>query len=151
METLNGFIGSWMSHRKALIELLDTVGDDQIHYKPWDEAMSFSELVLHITGATGMFATTVKNGVFTPPAESAKVETINQLKEIVQSETEQTKSVLEGLSNEQLEQIIEFAGMNMPGSVLLESGKDHEVHHKGQLFTYARMMGITTLPFFISR
>jgi len=41
--------------------------------------------------------------------------------------------------------------MKMPGMVLLESGKDHEIHHKGQLFTYARLLGIKSLPFFVNR
>ncbi|SIC68051.1 Uncharacterised protein [Mycobacteroides abscessus subsp. abscessus] len=41
--------------------------------------------------------------------------------------------------------------MTMPGIVLLENAKDHEIHHKGQLFTYARLAGIEKLPFFVSR
>ncbi|WP_349679045.1 MULTISPECIES: DinB family protein [Aneurinibacillus] len=28
---------------------------------------------------------------------------------------------------------------------------DHEVHHKGQLFLYARLIGIEKLPFFITQ
>ncbi|TCN28048.1 DinB family protein [Mesobacillus foraminis] len=151
MAILDGFVAGWLSHRKALIELVETFEDQHLDYKPWDNAMSVSELVLHITGATGMFVQTVKNGTFTPPAEQKAVRTVNELKDIIQAETDQTKADLESLTEEQLAKTVEFYGMNMPGMVLLENGKDHEVHHKGQLFTYARLVGIETLPFFVSR
>ncbi|RFU67922.1 DinB family protein [Peribacillus saganii] len=151
MAKINGFIDSWVSHRKALLELVDTFGDEQLHFKPWENAMNLSELVLHITGATSMFVQTVKKGVFTPPPELISVETARDLKAVVQAETEKTVSDLKSLTDEQLEQLVEFYGMKMPGLALLESGKDHEIHHKGQLFTYARLIGIETLPFFVSR
>ncbi|PLS15993.1 damage-inducible protein DinB [Bacillus sp. M6-12] len=151
MAKINGFIDSWLSHRKALLELADTFGDDQLQFKPWENAMSLSELVLHITGATSMFAQTVKNGVFTPPPEPKAFETASDLKAIIQNETEKTVSDLESLTDEQLELPVEFYGMTMPGLDLLENGKDHEIHHKGQLFTYARLLGIESLPFFVSR
>ncbi|WP_078546862.1 DinB family protein [Litchfieldia alkalitelluris] len=151
MENLNGFIGSWMSHRKALMELLDVVDSEHLNYKPWEDAMSFSELVIHITSSMDMFAQTVKSGEFTPPKELKSFATLDDLKLIVQSETEETTTILQSLNSEQLSQLIEFYGMNLPGMTLLENAKDHEIHHKGQIFTYARMTGAQNLPFFISR
>ncbi len=152
MAKINGLITGWMSHRKVLFELIDTFEDQHLQYKPWEGAMSLSELVLHISGAMAMFADIVKNGVFTPPSEPPKqIETISELKAKVEAITNQTKATLEALSDEQLNALVEFAGMKMPGIALLESGKDHEIHHKGQLFTYARLNGIESLPFFVNR
>ncbi len=151
MTRVNELISGWMSHRKVLHELLDTFEDQHLSYKPWEEAMSLSELVLHISGAMEMFTDTVKNGVFTPPTGSSKIESVSELKTLVENQTNQTKSKLEGLTDEQLAAIVEFAGMKMPGLALLESAKDHEIHHKGQLFTYARLLGVQSLPFFVNR
>lgn len=151
MEKLSGFIESWMGHRKALIELLEVVDNENLNYKPWEDSMSFSELVIHITSSMDMFAQTVKNGVFATPKQSKSFATLKELKLIVQSETEETTAILQSLTSEQLNQLIEFYGMNLPGITLLENAKDHEIHHKGQLFTYARMTGAQNLPFFISR
>jgi uncharacterized damage-inducible protein DinB len=149
---MKNYIASWMSHRKALLELIEAIGDnDHLQYKPWDGSMTLSELVLHISNSTGMFANTVKQGVFVPPTTPKTPETIDELKQMVQSETEQTKSILELITEEQLNQLVEFAGMKMPGMAMLETAKDHEIHHKGQLFTYARLIGIEELPFFVSR
>ncbi|KIL49445.1 DinB family protein [Jeotgalibacillus soli] len=150
MEKIDGFITSWLSHRKALLELLNTVDNEYLHYKPWDNAMSLSELVLHISGAMGMFVNTVKSGVFTPPPAPKSFETVEDLRTILQAETEQTITELESLTEEQLEQLVDFHGTKMPGIALLEGAKDHEIHHKGQLFTYARLTGAKELPFFVS-
>jgi uncharacterized damage-inducible protein DinB len=151
MEDMNNFITGWMSHRKALLELIDVFEDKHLSYKPWDNGMTVSELVLHITGATDMFIKTVKNGEFTPPAEPKAYESVTQLKVDVQAETDEMLVGLQSLNKDQLIQLVEFYGMKMPGIALLENGKEHEIHHKGQLFTYARLLGIETLPFFISR
>jgi uncharacterized damage-inducible protein DinB len=149
---MKNYIASWMSHRKALLELIDALDDNEnLQYKPWDGGMTLSELVLHISNSTDMFANTVKQGVFVPPTTPKTPETIGELKQMVQSETEQTKSILESITEEQLNQLVEFAGMKMPGMAMLETAKDHEIHHKGQLFTYARLIGIEELPFFVSR
>jgi len=151
MSKMNNYITGWMSHRNALLELINTLGNDNLQYKPWDGAMTLSELVLHISTSTNMFANTVKQGVFVPPTTPKTPETIDELKQIVQSETDQTKSTLEAITEDQLGQEVEFSGMKMSGMAMLETAKDHEIHHKGQLFTYARLIGIKELPFFVSR
>ncbi|WP_226037891.1 DinB family protein [Aquibacillus saliphilus] len=150
MAKINGFITSWMSHRKVIIEIIDTLEDEHLNFKPWEDAMSLSELVLHTTGATSMFTTIVKEDSSTSESSPKKADSIEELKSIVESQTEKTKTDLESISDEQLDQLVEFAGMKLPGIALLENGKDHEIHHKGQLFTYARLIGIETLPFFVN-
>jgi len=151
MSTMNVFVTNWLNHRKVLLAMLDTVQNENLQYKPWEKAMSLSALVLHINGSMDMFAQTVKNGAFTPPSTAKQAETIEELKAIVAADTASTKALLESLSDEQLEKEIDFHGMKMSGIVLLENGKDHEIHHKGQLFIYLRLLGIETLPFFVSR
>lgn len=150
MAKVNAFIDGWMSHRKALLQLLDTVEDEHLDFRPWDQAMTLSELVLHISGSSEMFVNIVKTGAFAPPAEH-EVKSANELRETIQNETNETNSILESLTDEQLERMVEFRDMQMPGSAMLEMMKEHEIHHKGQLFTYARIAGIEELPFFVSR
>lgn len=151
MSKIAAFTAGWMSHRKALLELLDTIQDQHLPYKPWDKAMSFAEMALHIANSTAMFVQIVKNGSFTPSGGQQQPATASELKAAVQAATEQTKADLESLTPEQLEQTAEFNGMKMPGIAMLEMAKEHEIHHKGQLFTYARLLGIDPLPFFVSR
>lgn len=151
MTNINGFIGDWLNHRKVLHQMLEDVTTEQLQMKPWEKGMSLSELVLHITGSMGMFAATVKNGVFTKAGPPMAFTTIDELKTNIAADTKQTEAILRTITPEQLNQPIEFFGSTMPGGVLLQNAKDHEIHHKGQLFVYLRLAGIENLPFFVSR
>jgi len=146
---INDYIAGWLSHRNALIALLDTIKDDQLSFTPWEGAMSFGKLAAHIVDATDMFAKTVRGE--TPGKGAAEISTVSELKAYVQGKTEQTKSTLASITEEQLTQIVTFNTLQMPGMALLQMAKEHEIHHKGQLFTYARIIGVKEMPFFMSR
>ena len=63
--------------------------------------------------------------------------------------TNETRVLLEGLSDDDFDKIISTSqafGQDVPGSVLLAMSLDHEIHHKGQLFVYARMLGFDKVP-----
>ncbi|MDG5472220.1 DinB family protein [Jeotgalibacillus sp. ET6] len=151
MAKIDQFMAGWLAHRQALIELVGVIDNDHLPFKPWEEAMSVSVLVQHIADSTSMFVQTVQNGELTPPSGNQTFESITDLQDYLQAATEQTLADLKTLSDEQLDKQVEFYGSVMPGYALLESGKDHEIHHKGQLFTYARLTGAKDLPFFIAR
>lgn len=150
MTNMNEFVTGWLAHRKVLHALLDTVEDEQLAYKPWDTAMSLSELALHISGAMYMFALTVKNGQFTPPPAVQSFATAQELKALIEAQTEQITEILLSLTSEQLDKIIDFKGLKYSGSTYLTTGKEHEIHHKGQLFIYLRLLGAQKLPFYVS-
>ena len=84
-------------------------------------------------------------------AEKADVqyETIDDIRNIVQASTESSMALFAELSDSQLEQPLDFNGFVAPGRVWLNNMVDHEIHHKGQLFTYVRSLGIERVPFFI--
>ncbi|AZN43795.1 DUF664 domain-containing protein [Paenibacillus albus] len=151
MTTIDGFIQGWLSHRKVLEEMLADVTTEQLSYKPWDSAMSLSGLVLHMTSAMGMFASTVKNGAYVPGTKRQPVATIEELRAGVAEDTKQTEAILRTITAEELEREIEFFGNKATGAKLLQNGKEHEIHHKGQLFIYLRIVGIEKLPFYVSR
>ncbi|KIL50953.1 DinB family protein [Jeotgalibacillus campisalis] len=151
MAKIDQMMAGWLSHRQALIELVEVIDNEHLHFRPWEDAMSVSELVQHTADSTGMFIQTVQNGELTPPSKNQKIDSISELQDYLQAATEQTLADLKSLSEEKLEKNVEFFGSVMPGYALLESGKDHEIHHKGQLFTYARLTGAKDLPFFIAR
>ncbi|RUS42826.1 DinB family protein [Cohnella sp. AR92] len=151
MKNTDAFIGEWLSHRKVLLQMLEEVKTEQLGYKPWEQAMSLSQQALHIVGAMDMFAATVKNGTFTPGQPPKEFSTAEELRAIIAESTKATEAVLRSIAVEQLEKAVDFHGRSMPGSVLLQNAKDHEIHHKGQLFVYLRLLGIEKLPFFVSR
>ncbi|MGJ9385185.1 DinB family protein [Salipaludibacillus sp. CF4.18] len=148
MDRINEFTKGWLSNRNSLLEVLNSVEDKHLTFKAWDGAMTLSELILHIAYATTMHVDRVKTGETIKPKEIGNVRTAEELIGIVNEETKYVKEELKALTEEHLKQTVLFAGKEYSGIELLENGKDHEVHHKGQIFTYLRLLGVKDLPFF---
>lgn len=148
MERIDEFTKGWLSNRNALLEILNCVEDKHLSFKAWDGAMTLSELVLHIAYASTMHVERVKTGESIKPKEIDNVSTAKELSDIVKAETKYVKEELKNLTEEHLKQSVPFAGKDYSGIELLENGKDHEVHHKGQIFIYLRLLGVKDLPFF---
>ncbi|MFD2762144.1 DinB family protein [Lentibacillus juripiscarius] len=139
----------WLQHRMVLDELLAQTEDEYVDYRPWDGAMSLGELAIHIVTATDMFIKGIKQGEFGAPAVENNYKTINDVRTIVERYTEQTREDIKSIFDFQLKGYILFNGVRAPGTYWLSNAIDHEIHHKGQLFTYVRMTGAQNLPFFM--
>ncbi|MFC4558439.1 DinB family protein [Virgibacillus kekensis] len=149
MSTMDEVVDGWLKHRLVVHDLLEVVGDEHVDFKPWEGASTLGELAVHIATSMDMFVKLVKNGKFAPPQEEKDFKTIQDVREIVQKYTEITKNDLRSLSKQQLTDEVEFNRDIAPGSFWLSNAIDHEVHHKGQLFTYVRMAGAERVPFFM--
>ena len=142
---------NWLKHRRILEELLKTIKEEDAAFKPWDGAMSLGELALHIAGWGNTFITLVKTGEFSKP-EPIHFQTMTQVREAVRQLTEKTLATYSSLTLEELEAVQTFplSNFQLSGKEYLKIIHDHEVHHKGQLYIYARMTGVEKVPFFRS-
>ncbi len=139
----------WMAHRRVLLDLLDRIPEDQVNFTPWDGAMSLGALAVH--AADDFFYHFVKTGEMV--RSTSEWTTLADVKKIVKDRTDNINAIFASLTEADLDKVLEIPQMNMkfPGAVYLATAKDHEVHHKGQLFVYARMAGVKDMPFFVSR
>lgn len=142
----------WLKHRHALEELLKAIPDEHVNYKPWDGAMALGELAQHLAASTHMFVSIAKTGegqIKLP--ETVDCNTVDDVRRIVQDYTEKTKAIYTSLTDADLELQYDSPHPNFrgPRKKLLTMVTDHEIHHKGQLFIYARMVGVKDLPFFV--
>ncbi|AUS25233.1 DinB family protein [Paenibacillus polymyxa] len=151
MSVVAQYLQEWLRHRSVLQELVEVIPDEHIDFKPWDNAMPMGSLIVHIASSMKMFVDTVKNGTFTPPTKIDEYHTIADVRNIVDQLTEETIRELKELNAQQLEKEIEFRNFLGTGSFWLSTAKDHEIHHKGQLFTYVRMVGVENVPFMIKQ
>lgn len=142
-------MNEWLQHRMVLEELLEKIDDAHIAFKPWDGAMTLGELALHIAGSTDMFVSMVKTEEFAAP-DLPKCETMDDIREAVRDFTQKTIAKYESLCDEELEMENSTSHPKLKGTKrnYLLAMYDHEIHHKGQLFIYARMVGIKDVPFF---
>ncbi|GAA0447339.1 DinB family protein [Lentibacillus halophilus] len=139
----------WLQHRMVLDDLLAQTTDDDVDYRPWDGAMSLGELAIHIVTSTDMFIQGIKQGEFSEPATENHYKTMTDVRTIVERYTEHTKEEIKSIFDFQLKGYILFQSVRAPGTYWLSNAIDHEIHHKGQLFTYVRMIGAQNVPPFM--
>lgn len=142
----------WLRHRNVLEEMLKVIPDEHVNFKPWDGAMGLSELAQHIAASAHMFVSIVKTGegeIKKP--EIIECKTMEDVRRIVRDYTEKTKETYASLTDAELEIEYDSPHPNFrgPRKQILTMVTDHEIHHKGQLFVYARIAGVKELPFFV--
>lgn len=150
MESVPDLLKRWERHRNVLREVLEKIDDEYLHFSPWDGGMPLSALVIHITVTSDLFLAKVQNKPFTSSAPM-DVQSMDELRHYFNQATEKTLQSFQSLSAENLEMTIEINELKDTGANWLSTAIDHEIHHKGQVFTYARIVGVDSLPFFITK
>lgn len=150
MSKAEDFIKSFVGHRSSTLQLANKIEDAS--FRPWEKAMPAGELFIHMANATLMFATAVSEGVIvrpTPPAEKLDFTNMTVVRAELEKKTEAALEVLRNLPDSAMERLVDTTsifGQQLPGNLVLMIMRDHEIHHKGQLFIYARMTGVEQLP-----
>ncbi|PTM60046.1 DinB family protein [Desmospora activa] len=152
MGQVDQMVNHWYRHRHALEELLKAIPNEYLHYKPWDGAMELGELAQHVAASNYMFVSIVKTGegqIKMP--EIVDCNTLDDVLRLVQDYTEKTKAIYSSLTDAELELQYDspYPNFHGPRKKILTIMTDHEIHHKGQLMLYARMVGVKELPFFV--
>ena len=147
MSTVQQLMANWARHRTVLVDVLERIGGEHVGFKPWDGAMSLGELAMHVAGWNHAFVVLVKTGEV-PQVQSAEGMSMDEVRQAVADLTERTKAVYASLTVADLEAERQFLRLRTKGRALLQMMYDHEVHHKGQLMLYARLVGVKELPFF---
>jgi uncharacterized damage-inducible protein DinB len=139
----------FLSHRRALIDLARRLPEPAAGFRPWEGAMSTLEMLFHVAGSAEFFlSAALKRAPQSPPKGETIAGAIQALEELAEVEAAQ----IGALTDEQMEERITVQALNvtLAAANLISSMVDHEVHHKGQLFVYARMQGVEP-PFFVDR
>lgn len=131
---------AFMMHREPLSHLLSQVPNDKADFAAWEGGMSFQKLTDHLAISSERM-TAMLNGEALGKPEPA--EDFAAAKARLNATTDPIRSALESLSEDQLNAVIEaFGGRQMPVYTLIDFMREHEVHHKGQLWMMARMVGL---------
>ena len=140
---LDPFIANWSRVHKQSARLMKSAPDDKYDWKPADTAMPLGELMNHLYIAEKLFVDSAITGGF---AKENLPQAINNTEELIAA---YNKSHEEGvariatLTPEQMTEMVAPFGPEkaMPRAFLLNVMLEHEIHHRGQLYTYLRMLG----------
>jgi len=136
---------------KILDKALLMVPDDKLAFKPADDTMTAAELGIHVYESALVVAGAVEKGDFTRddlqmiPFDKSSVQTAQDIVDYGNKVKEHVKKVMEGLTEETMSREISFSIWGdftaKAGPAMLTTSEE-VIHHRGQLCTYLRIMGI---------
>lgn len=142
--------GQFMRHRSVTVDEAGRLPADKLDFKPWPGAMSLGELLWHVAGSHHMFVQ-IALGNEPQGQRPERPADLEGIRSALGRLAETDAAALRSLTDEQLATPrAGFGGQTLPARAWLDIAREHEVHHKGELFVYGRMLGVEP-PFFISR
>ena len=140
---LDPFIANWSRVHKQSARLMKAAPDDKYDWKPAETAMPLGELMNHLYIAEALFVESVLTGGFNKETLPAAINNTDEL--IAAFDTSHSEGVakIASLTPEQMnETVAPFGpGKAMPRAFLMQVMLEHEIHHRGQLYTYLRILG----------
>ena len=133
-------------HRAALLDLLELIPDPVGEAVPWDGGRSIKDLVDHLYSTGEGVISMLSGGTWEEqPASATLSDAVTRLRTNTEAVTEKIST----LNEPELEQeLTVFGGARWPAYRLIDFHREHEVHHKGQLWLMARQAAVEP-PFFM--
>src|SRR5262249_1298325 len=143
--------------RKNTIQIAEEIPEDKYHFVPAPGVKPVTKTLTHMAISTQLWPQIIKDGITTLVgfdflslreligAEEAKPRTKAEILELLRSEGEKLATWLGSLS----EEFLAVPGIDGDGKAVrtrferVVGGKEHEMHHRGQLMLIERQIGIT--------
>jgi uncharacterized damage-inducible protein DinB len=153
----NELAAGFRTVRDNTIKIAEDIPENKYDFRPAPDTRTVRETLAHLAVSTG-FQSHVHTNKFTAmkqvnfqelfqkfSAEESVPRTKAELIAYLKDEGEKFASYLEGLSESFLAEQVAMRPGTEPATKsrfeLLLSAKEHEMHHRGQLMTYQRLMG----------
>ncbi|GEM45681.1 DinB family protein [Deinococcus cellulosilyticus] len=137
---------SLLAHRLALIEAVQNLSEDQGNFTAWEGGMSVKNLIDHLSQTNTMMLASARKE---PRVRLEPSPTLQDAVNRYQQLTEQTTAFLSQTTPEQLSKTVEaFPNVHLPLFQVMDMLREHDIHHKGQVWTMLRLMGIKP-PMFV--
>ena len=146
---LANYYQNWQRIHQQTLRLLETVPDGQYDWKTCESAMTLGELANHLWQAEVGLAYAAVHGNF-PTQRAESCDNTEALVAASQKAHTDAMALVDTLTAEQLSETVTPFGptRSLPRIVVLNALHEHEIHHRGQLYTYLRMLDVTVPPLF---
>jgi uncharacterized damage-inducible protein DinB len=136
------FVRNWNRIHKETSRVIRTAPDDKLEWRPHEGMFTLRELIGHMPQAELVLARSALAGSTQEIRFDFSNRVANEIADMFDSQHDQLLGEVSKLTAEQLTEEVEFHGKRMRRSVLLWGMTEHEIHHRGQLYTYYRLAGI---------
>lgn len=138
----------WLRHRSVTQDLAGRLPDNLAGFAPWPGAMTTGALIVHIAQShRGL--TAVARGLDRPAAPEIDSSDLRAVRAFLDRATAEDTTAISAMTAADLD-AMRGPEPQRAGRTVLQAAHDHEIHHKGQLFVYARLNGIE-VPFYTRR
>lgn len=139
---IEAFVRHWGYIHKQTARVLRAVPANKMDFKPKEHMMTLGELTVHIPQAALLFARTALAGT----TQKIDLDLSNSSPEEIAVAYEENFKQLAGevweLTREQLDEEVQFFDYKLRRIELLQELVNHEIHHRGQLYTYLHLVDV---------
>ena len=138
---LDRVIQDWRRIHAQSVKVMEVAPDDKYDWKPHETSMTLGALMNHISQAESGLIEALISGVF--PQEFTNYDNTAALIAAFDKSHAEAVAKLQALSDEAWDEQVAPFGPERSFSrlALLTVSLEHEVHHRGQLYVYLRMLG----------
>jgi uncharacterized damage-inducible protein DinB len=136
------FVSNWNRIHKQTSRALKAATDDKLDWRPGEGMFTLRELIRHIPESENAIARSALAGSMQKSQVDLSNSSVDEIVGAFDREHEQLVAEVSKFTFDQLNEEIEAFGRKMRRVVLLWAMTEHEIHHRGQLYTYFRLAGI---------
>lgn len=141
MANPDNFIKNWRRIHKQTRKILVLTPNDKYDWKPAETSMPLGELANHFPVAEWGLVEAVFTGKF-PADRPEPHKSTDELVAAFDKTHDELVAKVRAMTPEQLEEEVTFGpDMKMTRMALLNIMTEHEIHHRGQLYVYLRILG----------
>jgi uncharacterized damage-inducible protein DinB len=136
------------------LRAIGTFSDADLDFRPHPETRTVRELIFHIYGMEKEIATGVRTGKISQETENlalpetaaaaatlASLDTVAKLQEYARACHTIANEAAAAISDEELARLVEAPYGSFPAWQFFSFAYDEHWHHRGQLYTYLRLLG----------
>lgn len=136
------FVSNWNRIHKQTSRALRAATDDKLDWRPQEGMFTLRELIRHIPMAENAMARSALAGSMQKPELDLSNSGVDEIVAAFDREHELLAAEVSKFTLEQLNEEVEAFGRKMRRIALLWGMTEHEIHHRGQLYTYYHLAGI---------
>src|SRR5262249_36487654 len=134
MAGMSSFFENWDRIHGQSVKVMKVAPAEKFEWKPVDTAMSLGELMRHLPEAEN-YLVELLTGKKSSAEDLSRMKTAEEIVAAFDRIHSDCKKAVEALNEEDLKEMVSLGPNTMPKKVLLHALLEHEIHHRGQLYT----------------
>lgn len=136
------FVRNWNYTHKQTARIVKAAPQDKMDWRPKEGLLTLGELVTHFPQSELAFVRTAMDGSYSKTDLDLSNRTPQEIGDIYDESHAKLAAEVATLTAEQLDEEVEFVGHKMRRRDLLKVLVEHEIHHRGQLYTYFHLADV---------